>query len=59
MSKSIVREALVASVACTRPPVKRQSRKVSMVPKANSPFSAAARAPVTLSRIHWIFVAEK
>ena len=47
MSKSSVREALVASVACTRPPVSRQSRKLSTVPKASSPRSARARAPAT------------
>ena len=47
MSNSIVREALVTSVACTRPPVSRQSRKLSMVPKASSPRSARARAPGT------------
>ena len=40
MSKSSVREALVASVAWTRPPVRRQSRKLSTVPKASSPRSA-------------------
>ena len=37
--------ALVASVACTAPPVSRQSRKQSTVPKASSPRSARARAP--------------
>ena len=37
MSNSSVRAALVASVACTLPPVSRQSRKLSMVPKASSP----------------------
>ena len=35
----------MASVACTLPPVSRQSRKLSTVPKASSPLSAAARAP--------------
>ena len=47
MSSSAVRAALLASVACTLPPVSRQSRKVSMVPKASSPRSAASRAPST------------
>ena len=37
MSSSIVRAALVASVACTLPPVSRHNRKLSMVPKASSP----------------------
>jgi hypothetical protein len=46
MSKIMVREALVASVACTWPPVRRHSRKQSMVPKASLPASARARAPV-------------
>ena len=41
----MVRAALVASVAWTSPPVSRQSRKVSIVPNASSPRSAAARAP--------------
>ena len=45
MSNSSVRAALVASVACTLPPVSRHSRKLSTVPKASSPASAAvARA---------------
>ena len=48
MSNSSVRAALVASVACTLPPVSRQSRKLSIVPKASSPRSAAARAPVDM-----------
>ena len=41
------------------PPVSRQSRKLSTVPKASSPRSARARAPGTLSRIQAILVAEK
>ena len=57
--QSRVRLALVASVACTRPPVRRQSRKLSIVPKASSPRSAAPRAPSTVSRIQPILVAEK
>mgnify|MGYP002147909931 CR=1 FL=1 len=32
-----VRDALVASVACTLPPVRRQIRKQSIVPAASSP----------------------
>ena len=47
MSNSIVRAALVASVACTLPPVSRHSRKLSMVPKASCPACALARAPST------------
>ena len=59
MSHNRVRAALVASVAWTAPPVRRQSRKLSTVPKASSPASARARAPSTLSRIQPILVAEK
>ena len=59
MSYSSVREALVASVACTLPPVSRQSRKVSTVPKARWPASASARAPSTWSSSQAILVAEK
>ena len=59
MSKSRVREALVASVACTAPPVRRQIRNVSMVPNARSPAAARSRAPSTWSRIHASLVAEK
>ena len=58
-SISRVREALVTSVACTAPLVRRCTRNVSMVPKASSPFSARARAPFSWSRIHAIFVPEK
>ena len=36
MSKSIVRLAFVASVACTTPPVSFQISQVSMVPTATS-----------------------
>ncbi len=54
-----VRAALVASVACTRPSVRRHSRKLSTVPKASSPRSAASRAPGTWSSIQAILVAEK
>ena len=59
MSKSRVREALVASVTCWRPPVRRQIRKLSTVPASNSPFSARPRAPFTLSSIQANFVPEK
>ena len=59
MSNSAVRAALVASVAWTRPPVSRHSRKLSTVPKASSPRSARARASGTLSSSHDSLVAEK
>jgi len=48
---SIVRDALETSVACTRPPVSCQMSHASMVPAANSPRSARARACGTWSRI--------
>ncbi len=41
MLKSSVRHALLASVQCTRPPVRFQTSHVSMVPKASSPRLAA------------------
>ncbi len=44
ISNSSVRAALVASVACTLPPVSRQSRKLSTVPKASRPGSGRRRA---------------
>jgi len=50
---------LLASVACTFPPVSRQSRKESTVPKASSPASALARVPGTLSSSQAILLAEK
>ena len=59
MSSSRLRLALVASLACTLPPVSRHSRKHSMVPAASAPFSAAARLPATWSRIQAILVPEK
>ena len=59
MLNSRVREALVASVRWERPPVRRQSRKQSTVPKRSSPRSARWRAPGTLSRIQRSLVAEK
>ena len=42
-----VREALLASVTCARPPVRFQMIQLSTVPKHNSPASARARAPAT------------
>ena len=42
-----VRAAFVASHAWVAPPVSRQSRKLSTVPKASRPACAAARAPST------------
>jgi hypothetical protein len=59
ISNISVRAALVTSVACTRPPVRRQINQLSTVPKANSPRSARARAPGTASRIHASLVPEK
>ena len=59
MLKSIVRLALVTSVACTRPLVKFHKSQVSMVPKSRSPRLARSRAPGTLSKSHLILVAEK
>ena len=56
---SSVREALLASVACTRPPVRFQTSQLSIVPKASSPFSARARAPGTLSSSHSSLVPAK
>ena len=49
MSKQSVRDAFDGSVACTRPPVRRQSSQESTVPKASSPRSASERAPGTSS----------
>jgi hypothetical protein len=37
MLNSSVRDALLASVACTLPPVRFQISQLSMVPKASSP----------------------
>ena len=59
MLKSIVRDALLTSVTCTSPRVSRQISHVSTVPNISLPFSARSRAPATLSRIHFIFVALK
>ncbi len=59
MSNSIVRDALVASVTWTLPPVRFHTSHASTVPNASSPAFAFARAPFTLSRIHWTLVPEK
>ena len=56
---SIVREALLASVTCTVPPVSFQMSQVSMVPNASRPCRAKARAPFTCLSSHAILVAEK
>ena len=45
MLNSIVREALLTSVTCSRPPVSFQMSHVSMVPNASRPRVRAARAP--------------
>ena len=45
--------------SCVLPPVSRQSRKQSLVPKASWPASAFARAPETLSSSQAILLAEK
>jgi hypothetical protein len=59
MLNSRVREALVTSVACTRPPVSRHISQVSTVPNASSPRRACSRAPGTLSSSHFSLVPEK
>ena len=59
ISNNSVRDALVASVAWTLPPVSRQSRNESTVPNASRPCSAAARARFTWSSSQPILVAEK
>ncbi len=59
MSNSAVRLAFVKSVTCRRPPVSLQMRKLSTVPKAMCPDSAASRSCGTRSRIHSSLVAEK
>jgi hypothetical protein len=59
MSNSRVREALVASVAWTWPPVIFQMHQASIVPQSSSPRSARARAPATLSSSQAILVPEK
>ncbi len=62
-----VRDALLTSVAwmaparveAWAPPVSIHISQVSIVPNASSPRCAAARAPLTLSRIHFSLVPEK
>src|SRR6266566_151449 len=56
---NIVRDALLGSVTCTRPPVKFQTSHESTVPNASLPAFALARAPGTLRSIHSSFVPEK
>ena len=59
MSKSIVREALVTSVAWVRPLVRFHSSQESTVPNSSSPASALLCPYSTLSRSHRTLVAEK
>ena len=59
MLKSMVREALLASVTCFRPPVSFQTSQLSTVPKASFPARARSRALGTLSRIQAILLLEK
>ncbi|KAF1068370.1 MAG: hypothetical protein GAK39_03454 [Variovorax sp.] len=56
---SMVREALLTSVTCLRPPVSCHISQLSMVPKASSPRSACSRAPGTLSSSQRSLVPEK
>jgi hypothetical protein len=59
MSYKSVRDALLYSVACTRPPVNLWMSQLSIVPNANSPFAALSRAPATSSSSHFTLVPEK
>ena len=59
ISNSSVRAALLASVKCAWPPVRRHNKKQSMVPKASRPASAKPRAPLTCSSSQAILLAEK
>ena len=59
MLKSMVRLALVVSVAWTAPAVSVHRSQLSTVPKARLPRHASCRAPGTLSRIQRILLAEK
>ena len=59
MLKSIVREALVVSVAKVLPPVSFHTSQQSIVPMSSSPCSACWRAPSTLSSSHFTPEAEK
>src|SRR5205807_8681732 len=56
---SIVRDALLGSVTCTRPPVRFHTSHESTVPKASLPAFAFARAPGTLRSSHSSLVPEK
>ena len=55
----MVREALVRSVAWTRPSVRFQISQLSTVPNFSSPRSARALAPGTWSSSQAILLAEK
>src|SRR6266480_3862857 len=57
--KSMVRDALLGSVTCTRPPVRFHTSHESTVPNASLPAFALARAPGTLRSSHSSFVPEK
>src|ERR1700683_1417779 len=59
ISNSSVRDALVASVACTLPPVSRHNKYVSTVPNANSPRAARSRILGAQSNNQASFVPEK
>ena len=59
MSYSSVRLALLSSVTWARPPVSRQMRNESTVPKSTSPLVARARKPSVASSRCLIFEAEK
>src|SRR2546423_12752681 len=56
---SIVRDALLGSVTCTRPPVRFHTSHESTVPNASFPAFALARAPATFRSNHSRFVPEK
>ncbi len=59
MFMSIVREALLTSVTCFRPPVSFQRSHASIVPAASRPSAARRRASGTCSRSHRSFEPEK
>jgi len=59
MSYSMVRDALVWSVAKLWPLVSRNSSQVSIVPNTASPDATRRARPGTCCSIHSIFVAEK
>src|SRR2546423_4813053 len=56
---SIVRDALLGSVTCTRPPVRFHTSHESTVPDASLPALALATAPATFRSNHSRFVPEK